>query len=199
MTLTLQMEFLSFLPLYLSRSFELSGMGAGMAASAFPAGSLVSLLAGGVVYDRMRDKRPMVFGLLLLLGVGSVLVLRALSIQEVGSSTDLAVAIAAIFVMGFSISPAYYIPMGVFAIEFGRQRAGVLIGIIDTFGYGAFMLVAPMAGELVGQIRDTSGSWEPFLNILAAISLASVVLMTAFLLLEHRWLAKNRSAQDPTA
>jgi len=191
MALTVQMEFQNFIPLYLKRSFDVQGGMAGMAAGAFPAGSLISLLVGGVVYDKMpHHKRPLALGLLLLVGVGAVLVLRALPSQGTASSLDLYIAIAAIFVFGFAISPAYYIPMGVFSIEFGRSRSGVLIGIIDAFGYGSFIVVAPLAGRLVQRIKNTGGSWEPLLTQLAVVSLASAALMTAFMLVHQKWLDK---------
>ena len=186
MALTVQMEFQSFLPIYFKSSFDVEAGLAGIAAGAFPAGSLVSLLIGGVVYDRLpRAKRPRALGLLLVVGLGSVLVLRAVSIDTGGSSLDLWIAIVAIFVFGFAISPAYYIPMGVFSIEFGRSRSGVLIGIIDACGYGTAMVVAPMAGKLVFRIKESGGSWEPLITYLAAVSLASVALMTIFLFLQR--------------
>jgi OPA family sugar phosphate sensor protein UhpC-like MFS transporter len=188
MALTVQMEFQNFLPLFFKQSFDVRGGLAGMATSAFPAGSFVSLLVGGVVYDKTpRNRRPHVFGLLLTIGILSVLVLRALPVHAEVSSLDLAIAIAAVFVFGFVISPAYYIPMSVFSIEFGRSRSGVLIGIIDAFGYAAFMVVAPFAGRLVQQIAETGQTWEVFLTRLAGVSLASLALVTVFLVLQHRW------------
>ena len=194
MALTVQMEFQSFLPIYLTQSFGLEHWKAGMAASAFPAGSLLSLLIVGFAYDRVpRRMLPRALGLLLGVGVLAVVVLRGLPIQEEASSVDLAIAVAALFTFGFAISPAYYIPMGVFAIEFGRSRSGILIGIIDAFGYGAAMVVMPMAGRLVEEIRITGEGWGPFLDLLAALSLVSVALMTIFLVLQQRWFERNQA------
>ena len=187
MTLTLQMEFLSFLPQYMNSTFEIDDAWAGIASSAFPAGSFIALLVGGVLFDKMpRHKLPLVLGSLLAVGLLSVAALIALSGQETTSSVDLALAIAAIFVFGFSISPVYYIPMSVFSIEFGRTRSGVLVGIIDAFGYGTVMVVAPLAGRLVQHMSDTGQGWIPFLTALAGVSVVSLVLMPLFLTLQAR-------------
>ena len=51
--LTLQMEFLSFLPLYMAEVHALEAGMAGIASSAFPAGSFLSVLVGGAIYDRV--------------------------------------------------------------------------------------------------------------------------------------------------
>ena len=93
----------------------------------------------------------------------------------------LGVAVSATFVFGFAVSPAYYIPMSVFSVEFGRSRSGVLIGLIDACGYGMTMLFAPLAGSLL----EAQG-WPPFLAMLVGVSLLSLVFLTAFLVAEGR-------------
>ena len=175
--LTLQMEFLSFLPLYMAEVHALEAGAAGIASSAFPAGSFLSVLAGGVVYDRLDARhRVRVIGALLAAGALSVGVLLGLPELELGPAAALGVAILATFVFGFAVSPAYYIPMSVFSIEFGRSRSGVLIGWIDACGYGATMIFAPLAGALL----EVEG-WPTFLAVLIGISVLSLVFLTAFL------------------
>ena len=71
--------------------------------------------------------------------------------------------------------------MSVFSIQFGRARSGVLIGLIDAFGYGATMVFAPLAGTV---IRDQG--WPAFLTILVVISAIALSFATAFLIGEHR-------------
>jgi MFS family permease len=93
----------------------------------------------------------------------------------------LGVAVAATFIFGLAVSPAYYIPMSVFSIQFGRARSGVLIGLIDAFGYGATMVFAPLAGAV---IRDQG--WPAFLTLLVVISAIGLAFATAFLIGEHR-------------
>jgi sugar phosphate permease len=181
-TLTLQMEFLSFLPLYMVEVHGLEPGAAGIASSAFPAGSFLSLLAGGVVYDRLVGRqRVRVIAALLAIGALSVGLLFGLPELSLSPAAGLGLAIFATFVFGFAVSPAYYIPMSVFAIQFGRSRSGVLIGLIDAFGYAATMIFAPLAGALL-EVRG----WPTFLGVLVGISVMSLVFLTAFLTVEDR-------------
>ena len=180
--LTLQMEFLSFLPLYMAEVHALEAGAAGIASSAFPAGSFLSVLAGGVIFDRLGARRRVrVIGALLATGALSIGVLLGLPELQLSQAVALGVAIFATFVFGFAVSPAYYIPMSVFSIEFGRSRSGVLIGWIDACGYGATMVFAPLAGALL----EAKG-WPTFLALLIGVSVLSLVFLTGFLVAEDR-------------
>ena len=57
------------------------------------------------------------------------------------TSMQLNVAMAIIFVLGFSISPSYYVPMSIFAIDFGGKHSGFLVAAIDIFGYSGALVV----------------------------------------------------------
>ena len=180
--LTLQMEFLSFLPLYMKEVHGLEAGAAGIASSAFPAGSFLSVLAGGAVYDRLGGRqRARVIGTLLGASVLCVGALLGPSELHTSPAAALATAIFATFVFGFSVSPAYYIPMSVFSIEFGRSRSGVLIGLIDACGYGAMMIFLPLTGALL----EAKG-WETLLSVMVGLSVLSLVFLTAFLAAERR-------------
>ncbi len=180
--LTLQMEFLSFLPLYMKEVHGLEAGTAGIASSAFPAGSFLSVLAGGAIYDRLDGRqRVRVIGALLAASALCVGVLLGLSELQLSPASALGTAIFATFVFGFAVSPAYYIPMSVFSIEFGRSRSGVLIGLIDACGYGAMMIFLPLTGALL-----ESKGWETLLGMLVGVSLLSLVFLTAFLAAERR-------------
>ncbi len=182
MAMTIQMEFLSFLPLYFQQNFAIASGPAGMASAAFPAGSFISVLAGGLIYDKLATAgRIRVLGGLLALGLASIALIRFVPELGLDASTELGVAVAATFIFGLAVSPAYYIPMSVFSIQFGRARSGVLIGLIDAFGYGATMVFAPLAGAV---IRDQG--WPAFLTLLVVISAIGLSFATAFLIGEHR-------------
>jgi sugar phosphate permease len=182
MAMTIQMEFLSFLPLYFQQNFSIDSGPAGMASAAFPAGSFISVLAGGLIYDKLTTAgRIRVLGGLLALGLASIVLIRFVSELALDASTGLGVAVGATFIFGLAVSPAYYIPMSVFSIQFGRARSGVLIGLIDAFGYGATMIFAPLAGAV---IRDQG--WPAFLTLLVVISAIGLSFATAFLIGEHR-------------
>ncbi len=185
MAMTIQMEFLSFLPLYFKQNFAIESGAAGMASSAFPAGSFISVLAGGLLYDRLSPAgRVRVLGGLLAVGLAAIVLIRFLPELELDAAAALGVAVAATFLFGLAVSPAYYIPMSVFSIQFGRARSGVLIGLIDACGYGATMIFAPLAGAV---IRDQG--WPALLTIFAIISAIALSLATAFLIAEDRAIA----------
>jgi len=172
--MTIQMELLSFLPLYFQQTFGIATPTAAMASAAFPAGSFISVLIGGMLYDKLSSwGRVSILGFLLSVGLVSMCVLLL--------NPSFGIAIAATFVFGFAVSPAYYIPMSVFSIEFGRSRSGVLIGLIDAGGYGAVMVFAPIAGMVI----KVEG-WSAFLATMAVISLLAMVISTSFLAGEHR-------------
>jgi OPA family sugar phosphate sensor protein UhpC-like MFS transporter len=181
MAMTIQMEFISFLPLYFKQNFAIESGAAGMASASFPAGSFISVLAGGLLYDRLTPSgRVRGFSSLLAAGLAAIVLIRFLPELELGAPAALGVAVAATFVFGLAVSPAYYIPMSVFSIQFGRARSGVLIGLIDAFGYGATMIFAPLAGAV---IQDQG--WGALLTIFASISAIALAFATAFLIGEH--------------
>jgi sugar phosphate permease len=172
--MTIQMELLSFLPLYFQQTFGIATPTAAMASAAFPAGSFISVLIGGLLYDVLSSRsRVSILGGLLGVGLASMCVLLL--------NPSFGIAIAATFVFGLAVSPAYYIPMSVFSIEFGRSRSGVLIGLIDAGGYGAVMVFAPIAGKMI-----KVAGWSSFLTTMAVISLLAMVISTCFLAGEHR-------------
>ncbi len=98
-----------------------------------------------------------------------------------------------IFVFGFSISPAYYIPMSVFSIAFGGKHSGFLIALIDVFGYaGAFVF-----NFFGGSIAQHYG-WPVFLGLLLTVAVLALVTLTVFLHLEHKS-EKRQSARQRSA
>ena len=182
MAMTIQMEFLSFLPLYFQQNFAIESGTAGIASAAFPAGSLVSALAGGLIYDKLTTAgRIRALSGLLAVALVSIVVIRFVPELQLSASNGLGVSVGATFIFGLAVSPTYYIPMSVFSIQFGRARSGLLIGLIDAFGYGAIVVLAPIGGLV---IRDQG--WPAFLTILMVISAMALLFATAFLLGEHR-------------
>jgi OPA family sugar phosphate sensor protein UhpC-like MFS transporter len=93
-----------------------------------------------------------------------------------------------IFLFGFSISPAYYIPMSVFSIAFGGKHSGFLIALVDVFGYtGAFLF-----NFFGGSIAQNQG-WPTFLASLLAVAILALVTLTMFLHLEYKSAKKTRA------
>jgi len=167
---------------------------AAMAASTFPAGMFVALIVSGIVYDRL-SKRQLVWVVAVLLGLSclSVLFLWSLPSLSLSPSLRLPAAMISIFVLGFSISPAYYIPMSIFSITFGGSHSGFLIALIDVFGYaGAFVF-----NFFGGSIAQHHG-WPVFLGVLLTVAVLALVTLTLFLHLEYKSEKKQSTRQCST-
>jgi sugar phosphate permease len=187
MCLTVLMEFLSFMPLYLEETFDLTGSAAAGYSAAFPAGSFLTMLVGGFVYDKLT-KRGIMRALCASLGIAVVCVgfLWLLPDLGLGSGGSILTAIVAIGTLGMAVSPAYYLPMSVFSIHFGGKHCGVLIGLIDACGYGAAMVFDVVGGHVAEQ-----HGWQSFLAILAVVSVVTLVVTTLFLFVDWQFSLKT--------
>lgn len=187
MCLTVLFEFQSFIPIYLKETFGLTAGIAAITSSAFPIGCLISVLAGGFVFDMLNKKsRIFVLGGMMVLAVSCLLLLIGLPKLGLTNNFALWTSLAAILIYGLAIAPCYYIPMSVFSVDFGGKRCGVLVGIIDAAGY----LAAMVFDFLGGAVADEINGWHHFLNILLNVSIIGTVVLTLFLFLEYR--AKNQ-------
>ena len=182
-SLAVLFEFQVFLPIYLSETFSLPPAQAGMASSAFPLGCLVAVFSGGFIYDKL-SKRNIVYTISanLIVAVLCLLSLRLLGVYDFGSGLELVLTMVLIFLFGFAISPAYYIPMSVFSIGFGGKHCGLLVGLIDAFAYFGAM----MFDFIGGAVANEEGGWEDFILILIVTSIVATLIMTTFLYLDCR-------------
>ncbi|PCI79198.1 MAG: MFS transporter [SAR86 cluster bacterium] len=182
-SLAVLFEFQVFLPIYLSETFSLMPAQAGMASSAFPLGCLVAVFSGGFIYDKLSKKNIVyTMSATLIVAVLCLLSLRLLGVYDFGSGLELTLTIGLIFVFGFAISPAYYIPMSVFSIGFGGKHCGLLVGLIDAFAYFGAM----MFDFIGGAVANKEGGWEDFILILIVTSMLATIIMTTFLYLDYR-------------
>ena len=183
MGLAVLFEFQVFIPVYLSESFALSPAQAGMASSAFPLGCLVAVFAGGFVYDKL-SKKALTATLGGMSGVGLLCLLLLLRLPNISLNpqSELVLTIGTIFLFGCAISPAYYLPMSVFSINFGGRHCGLLIGLIDAIGYTGAMVFDFVGGS----VADQQGGWQSFLMILVVVSMTVTVTMTLFLHMDFR-------------
>ncbi len=178
MMLTCMMAFLDFVAVYLMESYQLRPAEAAMASTVFPFGSLVGLFAAMAFYDRFsRAGIRTVLTLSLILSLLSVLCLQYLSVFNLSAQLNYYVALGAIFVFAFSISPAYYLPMSIFSIEYGGPRSATLVCLIDAFGFAA----SAMFSFIGGRLADSSGGWGSFMNMLILISTLCIVAVWAFM------------------
>lgn len=182
-SLAVLFEFQVFLPIYLSETFSLSSAGAGMASSAFPLGCLVAVFGGGFMFDKLSKKNIVyMIGATLIVGVLSLLGIRILGVYDFGPEAELMITVVLVFLFGFAISPAYYIPMSVFSIDFGGKHCGLLVCLIDAFAYFGAMIFDFIGGA----VANKEGGWEDFNLILIATSILATIIMTTFLYLDYR-------------
>lgn len=181
-SLAVLFEFQVFIPIYLSETFDLIPAKAGMASAAFPLGCLIAVFSGGFVFDKLSRKNLIfVVGVMLIVAIFCLLGLRFLGTVELNALFELILTISLIFIFGLAISPAYYIPMSVFSIEFGGRHCGVLVGLIDALAY----LGAMIFDFVGGSVANKDGGWQDFLSILIVTSVIATVTMLTFLYVEY--------------
>jgi sugar phosphate permease len=183
MVLTCMMAFLDFASVYLMESYQLTPSHAAMASTVFPIGSLAGLFASIAFYDRFskRDIRT-VLTIALILSLLSVLTLQYLSLFNFSAELNYSVALGAIFLFAFSISPAYYLPMSIFSIEYGGPHSATLVCLIDAFGFAASAAFAFIGGRLA----DSAGGWSSFMDMLILISAVGIISVWAFMHSEYK-------------
>ena len=183
MMLTCMMAFLDFVAVYLMESYQLTPSQAAMASTVFPVGSLTGLLASIAFYDRFSKKGiRAVLTIALILSLLSVLTLQYLPLFNLIAELNYTVALIAIFLFAFSISPAYYLPMSIFSIEYGGPHSATLVCLIDAFGFAASATFAFIGGRLA----DSADGWSNFMNMLIFISAAGVISVWAFMHSEYK-------------
>jgi sugar phosphate permease len=177
MGLTIMTDFLGFIPIFLSETLNISAADAVMTASAFPIGSFIAVLLGGYVFDTLSTiTLSKIIGLFLGIAVLCILVILELSLLELSLSGNILVIYICLFVFGFSVAPAYYLPMSIFSIQYGGPFSGILISILDLGGYSATAVFAIVAGNLA----DFMG-WSMVLILLMVVGIMTLILTAWFL------------------
>ena len=190
MVLTCMMAFLDFVAIYLMESYQLTPSQAAMASTVFPLGSLVGLLAAIAFYDRFSKQGiRTVLTISLMLSLLSVLTLQYLPLFNLNAQLNYLVALVAIFIFAFSISPAYYLPMSIFSIEYGGRHSATLVCLIDAFGFAASAIFAFIGGRLA----DSAGGWSSFMNMLILISAVGIIAVWAFMQAEYSAAKQSRA------
>jgi sugar phosphate permease len=183
MGLTILWDYLIVVPQYLKDTFGLSLAQASRTASAIPLGSLISVLAGGYVFDRLDRKRMgMVMAGLLTVATGCLLVLTTL-----GTGTNVTlVVLPLLFLFGLCVSPCYYIPCSVFSIDFGGRHSGFLVSILDAIGFAATATF-----YIFGTALAKRAGWTMFLYVLAGVGAWSLVTTYFFMQREGRTIRRK--------
>lgn len=185
--LTILWDFLILVPIYLRDTFHLTAAQASRAASAFPLGSLISVLAGGFLFDKLnRRTTAWVMAGLLTIAAGCLLTFPLLAEMKLSEPAMSIAPMALLFLFGVCVSPCYYIPCSVFSIDFGGPRSGFLVSLLDAVAFavnGAF-------GHYSGRMIESAG-WNNFITLLATICAASAVATFLFM---HRHARKSQPA-----
>ncbi len=180
--LTILWDFLYWVPFLFKDTLDLSESDAVMATAAFPVGSLVSVLVGGFIFDKLsRGKMALVMGGLLTIATGCILAFCLMPGWGLEKEPKVYLSIGLIFVFGLCMSPCYYLPMSVFSIEFGGIHSGFLIALLDAIAFGGVFVFNYFGGSMVD-----AGGWNLFLGVLLGISVWSVLTTFLFLLGESR-------------
>ena len=181
-SLAVLFEFQVFIPIYLSETFDLIPAQAGMASAVFPMGCLIAVFTGGFIFDKLSKKNVIfAMGATLIVAVICLLSLRFLGSVDPGSQFGLILTCGLIFIFGFAISPAYYIPMSVFSISFGGKHCGLLVGLIDALAYFGAMIFDFVGGA----VANKEDGWQDFLLILIVTSIIATIIMVTFLYMEY--------------
>jgi sugar phosphate permease len=177
MGLAILWDFLLLAPMFLHDQLQLTAPQASRVASAFPLGSLIAVLAGGYVFDRLGHRRmAAVTALLLSVATGSLLLLARLTPTALMGCPAWIVASLIFLVLGLCLSPCYYIPASVFSMEFGGRHSGFLVSLLDALGFATTAVFYYFAGRGI----ETHG-WSGFLAVLAGIAIWSLVTTSGFL------------------
>ena len=182
--LTIMMDFLTFIPIYLTEALDVSPSQASMAGSTFPAGMFAALILTSFVYDRL-PKKALVWVLGGMLTVSCLCVMTLWNLDFLPKGIRTPAAIGTIFLLGLTISPAYYIPMSVFSVSFGGTHSGFLVALIDVCGYSGALLFNFFGGSIAQHY-----GWSVFLSGLLTIAVLATVCTITFLTLDCR--AENR-------
>ena len=186
--LTILMDFIIFIPLYLDEAVGLDSKQAPLGLIAFAGGMFCALIATSLFYDRLNKKQLIAaLGGLLTLSCCSVVALWSLGSIGLPEESKFPVVMIVIFVFGFSISPAYYVPMSVFSVAYGGKHSGLLINNIDICGYAAAMIFTYFGGSIAMSV-----GWNVLLSILLGFTVLALVTMTSFLVLDYRALITPR-------
>ena len=160
-----------------------------MASSYMPLGSLIGLIASIVCYDRF-SKRQLRAVLTATLAVATLCIvsLQYLPQLDISLAWNRRIATGLILLFGVMTSPAYYIPMSIFSIEFGGPHSATLVCLIDMCGFAA----SASFGFLGGRLAAGAGGWTSFMTMLIVVGIVATIATWLFMNAEYR--AARRAA-----
>ncbi|MFO0902035.1 MAG: MFS transporter [Pirellulales bacterium] len=177
MGLTILWDFLLLAPMYLQDTLGLSAASASQAASAFPFGSLIAVLGGGYLFDRLRPgQAALMMAGLLTSATACLAVFAMLPGWTLSPLTSRVLPIVLLFLFGACLSPCYYIPVSIFSIRFGGRHSGFLVSLLDAIGFAATASFYYFGGGIAKE-----HGWSLLLWVLSGVSLWSLAATYGFL------------------
>lgn len=142
--------------------------------SSLPLGANVAgALAGGVFVDVVRTRTGNAWLSRCGTAAGSLALCGLLTwaSASAGSATQLAVILGAGAFFAGMASPAIWAA----TIDVGGSQTGVTLGIMNMAGCLAGVVLPPVVGRMINEIRDTQGDWNGVIFLHVAIYAAAAV------------------------
>ena len=168
-------DFIGYVPLYLSQATGLSASDAAVASAFFPLGALISVVIFGFLYDQLKFDRLRVV-LITCLGLSTVSIglLWSLSSLQISVGSIEYLSFLLIFVFGFTMAPAWYLPVNVYITGLGGNHIGFTLTLVDLFGYIASAIFNVVAGRLA------ESSWSNYLLFVMVFCVLSTIFLFLF-------------------
>jgi sugar phosphate permease len=181
MGLTIMIDFFNFVPIFIYETLNISEASAVIVTSALPIGSVIAVLVGGYVFDSIEARTlTKVIGLSLTSAVLCIAVIYNLSVFSFSLQVNLIIIYICLLIFGFSVAPAFYLPMSIFSVKYGGSHSGILISILDIGGYFATGVFA----IITGIVADSLG-WDHVLILIMSVGVVTLGLMVWFLYNEN--------------
>ena len=166
----------------------LSDGGAASMGVVFQSGLVVSVLVGGKVYEHVlrnvdggRTKViALCAGLVLMSGVCSVL-LALSSVSASAPDPEMGTLVwrgFLVFLVAAGVGLTYYVPMGVFSVEYGKEDTALVSAYLDLLGYlmSAFFMAIVLRPSI-----DGDGGWGAAWACIACVTFAAAFATVVFL------------------
>ncbi len=181
MLLTLLKKSGQLIPVYFLNTSNPSLVNAGVASwlgIIFQCGLLLGIVGGGYWYNLISNgkKRGLVLTLLLMsTGAGAMLCIFGVHVTSSLSMLIFRGALVVVFATGIGL--AYYIPIGIFVVQIGKEDTATVSALMDFVGYafGSIFFVA----VLTPMVQYLGWFWVWFFY--AGVSLLSAILENSFL------------------
>ena len=148
----------------------------------FALGLAVSVMACGALFERLCDADKITFLLLQnVLTIASLATLASISGAAMTLHSELAVRVGLCFLVAVGLGLPYYVPFGLFSVQFGGSNAGVVSAYMDVFSYLFAAVFISALNPVMAAAIDPFQAWATVWWLLTAVSVGMIVLNFMFL------------------